>query len=779
MIVVEGIIAIAIVTTICFWISFALDYLPVKFGFRELSFATRAGLLTLVGAAVLIQLYRLVGRRLFVAMKDRSMALLVEKNYPQFGESLITTVEAASHHGQGDRFEVPVDPSMLALTRAKAESLIGEVQLGSVVSYSFLRYGFSVAMLLVGSLVIFALAKFDNLELAARRLYLLDGQAWPRQVQMELVGLKMKVDVPVQGIAEIGQTVQPKNSVFRLPKGASASLIVRAQASDPLRPWRRLPSSCQLRYRSTDGNRGTQVLNRIGNPRDGWQTYTLNGSPLQGLLSDLTFDVRGDDFRTQPFRIEVVEEPVVTETQLDCVFPDYLSSDGSLSWTPRRILWTGRAELPRGTKFTIEGRANKSLSKVYAWDATTKTMAQGIVAGQQFQFSLPQLLEPARLQFYLVDSDQIVSANPHAIFVEPIVDQPPDVITKLVGIGSAITPNAILPFAGQVTDDYQVQKTWIELTTAKRTLPPENQNVNQKGELDSSVDLAELVRAGLELTVDDGSELEFVVKANDWYSLNSESPNVGVGDKYTLELVSANRLLRILERLEVGERRRLEQVFEEVSNIRGYLSRTRKREPDDSADRFTEPGDARLSDVEPGDSEIDNAAKKRRREQALRIVFAQRSSLQASKSAQEIKAIAASFDNLRMQLVNNRIDAQDRTDRLQNSIVVPLRSIADPDGSLNSLNLTIEELAVILKQIDKGLGDDQTESVASRLVDRGLTETDAVLKEIDAVLAMLVKYESQNELLDIVRRLIAEQEALMKQTKDQRQRDAFEGLLDD
>jgi hypothetical protein len=335
-----------------------------------------------------------------------------------------------------------------------------------------------------------------------------------------------------------------------------------------------------------------------------------------------------------------------------------------------------------------------------------------------------------------------------------------------VGIGSAVTPNAVLPLKGQIVDDYKIQKAWIELSTPERTLPVEYQRLSPKGDLESSIDLAELARAGLKLTVDDGSEIELVTKANDFFALGDESFNVGVGDKYTLELVSPNRLLRMLERLEVGERRRLEQIFEEVSNIRSYLSRTRKS---DNPDTNT----ASDTDVdEPGDTQ--NA---RQRQQAMRIVFGQRSALQASKSAQEIKAVASAFENLRMQLINNRIDAKDRNERLEKSIVAPLRAI--PAGPLKQLSSLIAELNKTLKQIDKGMGDDRAESVAANLTDQSILKTDEVLKEIDAVLAMLVKYESQNELLEIVRRLIAEQEALMKKTRDKQQQDAFEGLLDD
>ena len=759
---VEGFVAIIIAILVCFWVAFALDYVPVVFGFRELSSTARALLLSVAVIIALVQLYRFIGRRFFVSLRNRSLALLVEKKHPDFEESLITTVSDIESAG---RAEIPIDAEMVQLTKTKAESLVEEVDPKEIVSFQFLRVSAVLACLLAVSVIGLGLLNFDNLQLAFKRLYMLDNQPWPRRVQLEVVGLKIKTNDPVPGIDELGQTLSPESGVFRVPRGSSLMLSVRARENDPLVPWRRLPSSCLMYYRTGEGETGTQALNRIGSPKDGWQSYSLNGSPLDSVLSDVEFTIRGDDFRDGPFRIEIVDQAIVTETDLDCVFPEYLSSNDALSWTPRSVRWTGRASLPMGTSFNVRGVATKPLKKAYVFNVATAEMKQGVVDGSNFEFDVSPIDEMVNLKFYFVDSDNLVSDSPHSVVVEPIADNAPDVVARMVGIGTAITPDAILPFEGQIVDDYRVQQTWVELTTAERKLPPAVQKTRDGGKLNSSIDIAELVRAGLNLTVDDGSELGVIIKAKDYFSLNGESANVGVGDRYSLELVSPSRLLRMLERIEVSQRRRLEQVFEEVTSIRGYLSRTRKQAAGKNDRAEIEPGDE-----EPGDQDMAS------RQQAMRIVFSQRSKLQTMKSGQDLRGISDSFENLRLQLINNRIDAEDRKERLAKNIIAPLKSI--PAGSLNTLSETVDELEVVLKQIDKGIGGQDTETSASSLVDRALSETDAVLKEIDAVLAVLVKYESQNELLEIVRRMITEQKALMKRTKDKRQKDAFEGLLD-
>jgi hypothetical protein len=214
-----------------------------------------------------------------------------------------------------------------------------------------------------------------------------------------MVGVKIKTDSPVEGIEELGQNLNPANGSFRVPRGASLTLTVRAQATDPLVPWRQLPSSCLMYYRTKEGDRGTQALNRIGSPKDGWQTYALNGSPLESILTDIEFTLRGDDHRAGPFRIEVVDQPIVTQTDLDCVYPSYLSDNDSLGWTPRSIRWTGRAALPQGTSFNVRGAATKPLKKVYVWDAAASTMNQGVVDGAKFQYPVPPFSEASIFSF--------------------------------------------------------------------------------------------------------------------------------------------------------------------------------------------------------------------------------------------------------------------------------------------------------------------------------------------------------------------------------------------
>jgi len=304
----------------------------------------------------------------------------------------------------------------------------------------------------------------------------------------------------------------------------------------------------------------------------------------------------------------------------------------------------------------------------------------------------------------------------------------------------------------RLEDDYDVDEVWIEIQTPVTDTLRQDVEIRSGGEMKTQFDFQEMgLKEGGFVLPTSGAEVSFVVKSSDRYDLG-EGPNVGIGDEYTLSVVSASELLKILEQLEVGQRKRLELIFNEVSDVREYLIRTRRR-------------NQRVPNVED-----DGESVQQRNE--LRRLFAQRAILQIDKSAKEIIGVAESFDDIRLQLINNRVDSEDRKIRLAKRIVQPLRDI--PVGVLAELRTSVVDLeSALVPPVEDATG----ESTAA-LSETAIQLTDRTLIQIDEVLSILVKYETQNELLDVVRRMIAEQEALLDETKKLRQREAFDDLFE-
>jgi hypothetical protein len=266
------------------------------------------------------------------------------------------------------------------------------------------------------------------------------------------------------------------------------------------------------------------------------------------------------------------------------------------------------------------------------------------------------------------------------------------------------------------------------------------------------------------------STVSLVVKSNDRFDL-IEQPNTGIGDRYVLDVVTPDQLLRILERLEIGQRQRLEQIYLELVDCRNYLVRSQAKSADVNAD-FVEPGDRESISSQ----KLDDAQSPELREDEMRLMFCQRAILQVDKSRQEILGSAAAFESIRLQLINNRVDSEDRKNRFSEQIINPLRLLGEQ--SMQQLNERVLEYELALRELQVAPAKKQRPDKTEMLARLAIEQTDVALTELDQVIGVLLKYETQNELLDIVRQMIANQRDIMERTSKERQRKAFDGLLD-
>ena len=60
------------------------------------------------------------------------------------------------------------------------------------------------------------------------------------------------------------------------------------------------------------------------------------------------------------------------------------------------------------------------------------------------------------------DRDGVETRDPYRIVVSMVPDAPPEVAVGLSGIGSAVTPQANIPFEGKVSDEYGLNEIWYE-----------------------------------------------------------------------------------------------------------------------------------------------------------------------------------------------------------------------------------------------------------------------------------------------------------------------------
>ena len=807
----EGIAATIAVMIVAFWIAFVFDYLPVRFGYSEASVGMRIGLLVLSAVAVLWVFYRLILRRLFVRMRDTSMAMLVEQKYQSFNDSLLATVSdivgrrkaykknKSKKATSNDASIGVLTQTMVTATQQQAEAHVDEVEVERVVNgASFRKAAWLAGGLLCSALVLFV-AKPSVATLAFKRLYLLENEKWPRQTDIQFGGISVARDVVVDSIPEFNTVLKPVDGVVTVAKGSMLSMAVTAQQFEATERGERelqIPETCWLNYQVVGGSGGSQPFKRIGTPRDQQQNYQLSGGPLENVITDVTFNVSGGDDRLSGLKIQVVDEPIPVKTTLRYTYPDYMLDEQAKAFAVPSEVWSGRAEYPFGTKVTLEIQAKDPLSKVYvrrlnndsageASDGESAYSAMEMIPcdSDTFEYEIPFLAQRTALEFFLCDSHGVVNEQAHVVAIDVSLDQAPEIQCRLSGIGTAVTPDVQIPIEITVDDDHGVDKVWVELEIGAGE-PTQGFVDWRSGPFQKKLDFRELrstVGEAYRLPTDGNATLAVTVMANDRFDLEDQ-PNVGESDRYELQVVSPEELLRILEQAEVGQRRRLEQIVREVKEQKDYLVRTKSRATT-SADDSAEPGDE-PRDGEPGDDQTDVNGAPERHE--LRRLFAQRAQLQNDKSLQEVLGCVSAFENLRLQLINNRVNADARQKRFEEGVIAPLSQTAN--GTMTELAQRLKQLENQLREVES-LAASKNEPTDPETIDRlqasadqtavdSIVMTDQVLVELNEVLNLLIKHETQNELLDIVRQMIEKQEELKERTKKERQKKAFEGLLD-
>jgi len=742
-----------------FWIALALDYLPVLAGASEMPRAARAVVLAIVAAGLAYILFHWVFRRAFVPLANRSMAVLLERRFGMFRDSLVTSVELTERPDHAETF----DASMLAHTSQEALSDVDRVRLGAVFNFRPLARSVFGAAILLGTVVVFYAQNQQALAVWVHRAYLLRDEAWPRSALIEVVGVELlgPEDAP-QAATEV-PLIPFRDGSLKVAKGSNLRLKVRAALKAKV-----VPQTCTIHYRTADGQRGRVTMNRMKRSRDEYQQYTFSGKPLQGILTTVQFDVVGYDYRVRDFTIQVVDSPAIVGVDLDCKFPGYMVDEKAGSWLPRTVAWTSSTQLPRGTEVTIRAHTNKPLKRVdlYLLDTqeTRRLDEFSPTDPQQFVFPAGRLDANLTLDVTLFDTDDVVTERPYRIFITAIPDEAPRVDVRLRGIGTAVTPDVMIPARGTISDDYGVDKSWFDMILTRATVAENEQKdeplvrefpLAKGGQVEAEVDFRALRSQANKVELRPKDKLTLAIRAADkcgW----GEGPNVGSGDRYQLDVVTPETLLAMLEAREIGLRRRFEQIVQEMTQARDLLIRVQAP----SQSEGVEPGDVDRPGREPGDKAVDER-KAAERAQSLRVLRVQQTLQQTRKSAQELLGVAAGFHDIREELINNRVDTEDRKKRLKELIADPMQLIGQtmfPELERREEvleKLLLDDLAA--KKYDLGSGQQETAAA--------VTQANDVLAEMEKILQQMLDLETFNELLDIVRQLMDEQQRVMGETQ--------------
>ncbi len=371
----------------------------------------------------------------------------------------------------------------------------------------------------------------------------------------------------------------------------------------------------------------------------------------------------------------------------------------------------------------------------------------------------------------VTDVDRVSSREPYRVSVAAVRDEVPQVVVRLSGIGTAITPDAILPFKGKLTDDYGLARAWFQYqvdsgAADSRPLAAQPSGQASLEEIDAfdtrALDESTGKRA---LVLRPGQKLSLTLRATDYFDLN-DGPRAGSSQLFTLDVVTMAELLAQLEGRELQLRQRYESIYEKMMDTRNLLARVDAQEtpPSESADAST----AQSSDTgktnsterpaEPSPAAADRAL-------ALRRLRVSGSLQHVVQSADEVLGVAEAFDDLHDQLTNNRIENPDLQSRLREQIAQPLHRIG---------NQRMPDLAAQLKLVEANLQDAGVQPELAKCI----ATADQILVEMKAVLDSMLELETYNEVVALLRGIITDQEEINRRTKD-RQKERLRSLFEE
>jgi hypothetical protein len=724
----EGLAATVAVLGTSFWLALAADW------FFEPPRAMRYALLALMAGLGLAAFVWFLIRRSLVRLSDESMAILLERRFGNLQDSLVTAVELAAVEQRSSELDT-AGRQMRAETCDEAWRRAQKVDVGAVFNRRPLMRAFTAAAIVLLSLVGVAVAAPETLQFGLRRLAAMTDDPWPRKTHLRIDGF------------------DNQNREQVVARGMDFEIHVQADAA----PGLVVPQVVEVRYRTDDGKRDRAMMVREGAAVPGKGDFQDYRYTFSSVLSGVTFDVVGGDARLRDLRLRVVESPNVSLT-LACVYPSYMKRAAA------EVAVTGVMPLPVGTRISVRARATKPLSEAqidYFVDEEPLTRKIVVAGGRDFEFTINCLSDDQTLSFSLLDTDGVRNRGPIQLALTAVPDEPPQVEVQLEGIGSAITPQARMPLVGRVEDDYGVDRLWLEYTIDESE-PRESALADSAGRNQVEVHQAFEVA---QLELQPGQKLLIGSKAADNRAAPAaDEPNIASGERFLLDVVRPDQLLALLETRELNLRQRFETILQELTDTRDSLTELEAvgetaSTPKPTAEKTAEPkaGDP-PSDDEPAEQMSPESILQRN---VLRVERAQQNS---QKNAEETRGVAASFDGIRAELVNNRVDTEELRLRLKDRISDPLKRTVETQFS----------------EFDRRLALLKSKLAAATPAEAkpAIEQADTIILAMQKVRDQMLELESFNEAVDLLREIIASQEQVSEQTKKERTK-KVRSLLED
>ncbi|MDA1138012.1 MAG: hypothetical protein O3B01_05475 [Planctomycetota bacterium] len=516
------------------------------------------------------------------------------------------------------------------------------------------------------------------------------------------------------------ETEWPHETDLQIP-GFEDGRILIARGDDfsvrVLAGGKRIPSKVQIRYWMMNSrSSGRAYLVKVGMKEEAGGRAAEFVHRFAGLLEPVEFEIRGGDDFEGPFVIETVPPPTLTELNIHCRYPSYTGlTDETLE--ANSLVYN----LPHGTVLEFKGRTNKSLTQIrYTLGKASHEFTPQ--TEKEFSFGFP-LVEDTNLGLILRDRHGIENREAAQMTLIARPDRAPEIDANLRGIRQSITPKAIIPFSGTIKDEYGIASADFQYKI------DEGENLTRAIRLSSNqlkeVPLREPFDV-LDLKLQPGQKLQLQVVASDGNTLTG--PKDGSSKLFTFEIVTLDELLSQIGARELNLRRRFERALEELRESETDLEFIKTELKTETPD---------LSNLK---------------------LYSDRVLIGGRKNQNEVAGISQSFNDILLEIQNNRIENDELLKRLDQGICIPLNDI-----STNSFPVMLESVQALSTSLEN-------QGAQMPIAEEASESARMLIAKMEKVLAAMLEMEDFNEAVELLRGILQLQKKIEEETKELRKK---------
>lgn len=495
---------------------FHLDRLLVLSPAARVAWLAFCGVLVVGGGAWWIGL-PLLRRR-----TDESVAVRVERRYPDLGERLLSTVELAE---ETEARRAGISTSMIGALASETTRLAAPLRFESAFGLNGVALAGGLAALMTGLVLLHQMLLPDAM------------RAWWLRMTDPYGGVPVYRDTRVR--------LEPRDTV--LLRGGDLAVRVATEG----RPAR----EALLRFRFADGP---------------WSTVRLTRAPFVHRFADLTESVSyyatASDGQSDVGHARVVDPPAVVDLDMRLRYPAYMARpDERLSGA------SGALRAPIGTRVAVRLTTNKPLRSAQLRLAG-RSLGAWAVQGTSASGELV-VTKSGTYGFDLRDTEGFANPQPVAYPIQAVPDAAPEVQVVSPAGDRELVPDGSLPLEGTARDDYGVRSVQLQYAGESAGARSGSQALAQGDRTRRSVEVAVRWNLGV-LNLKPGDTLRYHLEADDYD--NVTGPNVGRSSEYRIHIIDRSEMERRLAEQREDLQRLLEGLIRDQREARARVETARR-----------------------------------------------------------------------------------------------------------------------------------------------------------------------------------------------------------